>query len=98
MRASSGMTTSGRGDRQFEPAARVYSRSHIGVRARASETQNILKHPVVSILLRIDELKSRELRSRDLGSRNSGHGIKPQGDHTLAELEACLAAIQRDAI
>lgn len=94
MRSLNGMTFSGRADRQLEPAARVYSRSHIGVRARASETQNIFKHPVVSILLRIDEIKSRELKGRD----SAGYGVKPQADHTLAELEACLAAIQRDAI
>ena len=95
MRSLNGMTFSGRGERQqLEPAARVYSRSPIGVRSRTPETQSIFKHPVVSILLRIDEIKSREVKSRDF----AGNGVRPQADRTLAELEACLAAIQRDAI
>jgi hypothetical protein len=44
------------------------------------------RHPVINILLRIDELKHRE---------EAGHGVKQQADPALAELEACLAAIQR---
>jgi len=78
---------SGRGDRQStELDGRVYSRTNAETKPRSAETQNISKHPVISILRRIDELKHRE---------EAGHGVKQQPDQTLAELEACLAAIQR---
>jgi len=78
---------SGRGERQSsEPDVRVYSRSKAGTKPRSPETRNISKHPVISILRRIDELNSRE---------EAGHSAKQQGDQTLAELEACLAAIQQ---
>ena len=77
----------GRGDRQpVEPDGRVYSRSHANTHPRPAETRNISKHPVISILLRIDELKHRE---------EAGRRVKQQPDNALAELEACLAAIQR---
>jgi hypothetical protein len=79
----------GRGDPQpGEPDGRAYSRSNASARPRPAEARNISNHPVISILLRIDELKNRE---------ETGHGSKQQGDPALAELEACLAAIQRGA-
>ena len=79
----------GRGDRQpVEPDGRAYSPSNGSARPRPPETRNISKHPVISILLRIDELKHRE---------EAGRGGKQQTENTLAELEACLAAIQRGA-
>jgi len=87
MRSLSGMVT-GRGDRQLKPEGRIYSRSHVSSKPRPPEAQNILKHPVISILLRIDELKHRD---------QSGHGVKQQAEQTIAELEACLAAIQGGA-
>lgn len=77
----------GRGDHQpVERDSRVYSRSNASTKPRPAETRHISKHPVISILLRIDELKHRE---------EAGHGVKKQADQTLAELEACLAEIQR---
>ena len=85
MRSLSGMV-SGRGDRQLKPEGRIYSRSHVSSKPQPAEAQNIFKHPVISILRRIDELNHRE---------EVGRGMK-QTDHTLAELEACLAEIQRN--
>ena len=77
----------GRDDRQpVEPDGRGYSRSNESARARPAEARNISRHPVISILLRIDELKHRE---------EAGRGVKQQADPALAELEACLAAIER---
>jgi hypothetical protein len=76
----------GRGDRQpAEQDGRVFSPSNASAKLRPVETRNISNHPVISILLRIDELKHRE---------EAGRSIKQQPD-TIAELEACLAAIQR---
>ena len=75
------------GDRQFESAARVYSRSPAGERPRPAETQSIFSHPVVSILRRIDEIKNRD---------QAAYSVKRQAAHSIAELEACLAVIQRD--
>ncbi len=77
----------GRVDRQpAERDARVYSRSNAGAAPRPVETRHISKHPVITILRRIDELKHRE---------ETGYGVKHQANQTLAELEACLAEIQR---
>ena len=77
----------GLGDRQpTEPDGRGYSRSDTSARPRPAEARNISRHPVISILLRIDELKHRE---------EAGRGVKQPADPTLAELEACLTAIQR---
>jgi hypothetical protein len=79
----------GRGDHQpGEPDGKAYSRPHASPRPRPAETRNISNHPVISILLRIDELKHLE---------EAGRGAKQQADPTLAELEACLDAIQRGA-
>lgn len=76
----------GRGERQpAEHNSRVYSRSNANAQPRPAETRHISKHPVISILRRIDELNHRE---------EAGRGGK-QTDHTLAELEACLAEIQQ---
>jgi len=63
-------------------------RSNASARPRPADVRNIANHPVISILLRIDELKHREEGAR---------GVKQQADPALAELEACLAAIQRGA-
>ena len=75
-----------RGDRQPEPNGKVYSRADAGARPRSAVARDISRHPVISILLRIDELKHRDAAGRG--------GVKRQSDQTLAELEACLAAIQ----
>ena len=71
------------GSLNLKPEGRIYSRSHV-----SSKPQNIFKHPVISILLRIDELKHRD---------QSEHSVKQQAEQTIAELEACLAAIQGGA-
>ena len=77
----------GRGEHaQYEPESRIYSRSPIGM--EPAKPRNLSKHPVISILLRIDELKQRDEARR---------GLIPQADRTLQELEACLAAIQEGA-
>jgi hypothetical protein len=76
----------GRGERQpAEHDARVYSHSNANAKPRPAERRHISKHPVISILRRIDELSHRE---------EAGRGVR-QTDQTLAELEACLAEIQR---
>jgi hypothetical protein len=76
----------GRGDRQpAQHDARVYSHPNANAKSRLAETPHISRHPVISILRRIDELNHRE---------EAGRGVK-QTDQTLAELEACLAEIQR---
>jgi hypothetical protein len=77
----------GQGDRQpAERHARVYSRSNANAQPRQAETRHISNHPVISILRRIDELKHME---------EARHNGRQQADHTLAELEACLAELQR---
>ena len=87
MRSLNSIVFRGRGDRQpAEHDGRVYSRSDANAKPRPTETRHISKHPVISILRRIDELNHRE---------EVGRGMK-QTDHALEELEACLAEIQRN--
>jgi hypothetical protein len=76
----------GRGDRKpAEHDGRVYAPSNANAKTRPAETRHISKHPVIAILRRIDEMNHRE---------KAGRGVK-RTDQTLAELEACLAEIQR---
>ena len=83
------MMFSGRGHRQqAESDGKVYSRSHVSSKPRVAETRNISRNPVISILRRIDEEKQREA---------AGRGVKQKAEESLAELEACLAALQRGA-
>jgi hypothetical protein len=86
MRSLNSIVFRGRGDRQpAQHDARVYSHPNANAKSRLAETPHISRHPVISILRRIDELNHRE---------EAGRGVK-QPDQTLAELEACLAEIQR---
>ena len=65
-----------------------YLRSNTAPKPRPQEAQNISKHPVIRILLSIDELQHRD---------EAGRGGKQQAEQTIAELEACLAAIHKGA-
>ena len=67
---------SGRSDRHpAESRSRIYSRSNAEAQPRSM--QNISKHPVISILLRIDE----------------AHQVARQAERARAELETYLGAI-----
>ena len=78
-----------RGERQpAEAHSRIHSRSHVGAKPRSAEAQNISKHPVIRILLRIDELQRQD---------KVGPHITQQAQRNRAELEACLAAIHNGA-
>ena len=80
------MVFPGGGDRQpAETRGRIYSRSNTGARPRSAQVQNISNHPIVRILLRIDELQRQD---------EAGHRINQQAERRRAELEACLAAIR----
>ena len=78
------------GQAQRQPALHggSYLRSDTALKPRPQEAQNISKHPVIRILLSIDELQHRD---------EAGHSGKQQADQTIAELEACLAAIHKGA-
>lgn len=65
-----------------------YSRPNVALKPRPQEAQNISRHPVIRILRSIDELEHRE---------ESGHSGKQPAEQTIAELEACLAAIHKGA-
>ncbi len=77
-----------RGGRPPEVDGGNYSRSDRALKLRPKEAQKISKHPVIRILLRIDELHHRD---------EAGHGVKQNAEDTLAQLEACLAAIHKSA-
>ena len=86
MRSLNSIVFRGRAGRQpAEHDGRVYSPSNANAKPRPAETRHISQHPVISILRRIDELNRRV---------EAGRGVK-RTDQTLAELEACLAEIQR---
>jgi hypothetical protein len=79
----------GRSERQpTEPNSRIHSRSHAGAKPQSAQAQNISKHPVIRILLRIDELQRQD---------RVGPHITQQAQRNRAELEACLAAIHKGA-
>jgi len=78
-----------RSERQpAEAHSRIYSRSHVGAKLRSAEAQNISKHPVIRILLQIDELQRHD---------KVGHRVMQQAERHRAELEACLVAIHQGA-
>ena len=78
----------GRGERQPAKAhSRNHSCSHVGAKPRSAEAQNLSKHPVIRILLRIDELQRQD---------RVGPHITQQAQNR-AELEACLAAMHKGA-
>ncbi len=78
----------GPGRAHGQPAARggSYSRPNTVLKPRPQEAQSISKHPVIRILLSIDELQHRD---------EAAHSGNQQADQTIAELEACLAAIHK---
>ena len=71
-----------------EAYRRNYWRYNTEAVPRPSEAQNISKHPVIHILLRMDEIRRED---------DVGHRIDQQAARRRAELEACLAALHKGA-
>jgi len=77
-----------RRDQPAEAPVRGYSRSDTGAKPRSAKAQNISKHPVIRILLRIDELQRQD---------KVGHRVKQHAEQNRAEIEAYLAALRNGA-